>query len=97
MIKTEVIKKVSEKTGLSRKDVKKVVEELFRPGKGLISVTLKEEGKVTIAGFGTFFLRERSARTARNPKNGKAVNVPKRVYPAFKVAKTFKDFFKKSK
>ncbi len=95
MTKTEVIKKIAEKTGLSRKDVKAVIEALFRPGKGLISVTLKNEGKVTLAGFGTFFLRERSARNARNPKNGKQVTVPKRVYPAFKGAKTLKDSFRK--
>lgn len=93
MTKTEMIKKLSEKTGIQKKEVKKVIEALFRPGKGIISITLKEGDKITISGFGTFYHRERSARNARNPKNGKQVTVPKRIYPAFKPAKTLKNSF----
>lgn len=91
MTKSELIRKIAEKTGISKKDVKQVVEAMFRPGKGIISITLKEGEKVTISGFGTFHTRERSARIARNPKNGKEVKVERRLYPAFKPAKVLKE------
>lgn len=96
MTKTELIKRLSERTGLPQKDVRAVLEALTdaRPGKGVISEVLKGGGKVIVSGFGTFHVRERKARQARNPKTGGKVKVPKRTYPAFKPAKTFKDALK---
>ncbi len=97
MTKTELIKKLAEVTGLSQKDVRTVLEALTeaKPGKGLITTSLRQGEKVTISGFGTFYIRERNARQARNPKTGGRVKVPKRRYPAFKPAKTFKEALKK--
>jgi nucleoid DNA-binding protein len=97
MTKTQLIKKLAEITGLSQKDVRTVLEALTdsKPGKGLISTSLKQGEKVTISGFGTFYLRVRNARKARNPKTGKQVKVPKRFYPAFKPSKSLKDTLKK--
>jgi nucleoid DNA-binding protein len=88
MTKTELIRKLADVTGLSQKDVRMVLEALTdsRPNKGLITSSLKQGEKVTISGFGTFYIRERNARQARNPK---------RRYPAFKPAKTFKESLKK--
>ncbi|MEJ2368536.1 MAG: HU family DNA-binding protein [Acidobacteriota bacterium] len=99
MTKTELIKKLGEVTGLPQKDVRAVVDALFnsKPGKGLISTSLKMGQKVTLSGFGTFYIRERSARTARNPRTGSQVKVPSRTYPAFKPAKSFKDAIKSKK
>jgi len=94
MTKSELIKKISEKSGVPQGSVKKVLDVMFRPGKGIISITLKGGDKVTISGFGTFFARKRSQRTARNPRNGVEVKVPKRNYPAFKPAKSFKESIK---
>jgi nucleoid DNA-binding protein len=97
MTKTELIRKLSEVTGLSQKDVRTVLEALTdsKPGKGLITTSLRQGEKVTISGFGTFHTRERNSRSARNPKTGGKVKVPKRRYPAFKPAKTFKEAVKK--
>jgi len=97
MTKTQLIKKLAEITGLSQKDVRTVLEALTdaKPGKGIISTSLKHGEKVTISGFGTFYLRVRNARKARNPKTGKQVKVPKRHYPAFKPSKSLKDALKK--
>ena len=97
MTKTELIRKLSEMTHLSQKDVRAVIEALTesKPGKGLITTSLRQGEKVTISGFGTFYARERTARSARNPKTGGKVKVPKRRYPAFKPAKTFKESVKK--
>jgi DNA-binding protein HU-beta len=96
MTKTELIKKLAEITGLPQKDVRAVLEALTdaRPGKGVVSSQLRQGHKVIISGFGTFHVRERRARQARNPKTGGKVKVPKRVYPAFKPSKSFKDSLK---
>jgi len=94
MTKTETIKRISEITGLGQGNVKAVIDALT--GKqGVICATLKKGGRVIISGFGTFLVRERNARKARNPKTGGKVKVPKRRYPAFKPAKSLKDALKK--
>lgn len=97
MTKTELLKTLAEVTGLPRKDVRAVIEALTdaRPGKGIIATTLKRNQKVIISGFGTFYARERAARTARNPKTGGKVKVQKRRYPAFKPSKSFKEALRK--
>jgi DNA-binding protein HU-beta len=94
MTKTELIKQVADSTGLSQRDVHSILEALAGP-KGAVATTLKKGSKVIISGFGTFHTRKRKARRARNPKTGGAVKVPKRRYPAFKPAKTFKEALKK--
>jgi DNA-binding protein HU-beta len=97
MTKTELIRKLSEATGISLKDVRAVLEAMTetRPTHGIIAKCLKRGEKVTISGFGTFSTRDRSACSARNPKTGGKVKVPKRRYPAFRPAKTFKEALKK--
>ena len=95
MTKIGLIRRLSDVTGLSQKDVRVILEAITDSSKGLIAMSLKKGENVTIAGFGTFHVRERSARAARNPKTGGKVKVPKRRYPAFKAAKVFKEAFKK--
>lgn len=93
MTKLETIKKLSEVTGLSQKDVRAVIEAMLdtQPNRGVIAVALGRGEKVIISGFGTFFIRERRAQQARNPKTGRKVKVATRRYPAFKPAKTLKE------
>ena len=97
MTKSELIKALSTTTGIAQKDVRAILEALTLPkaGKGLIATCLKRGERAVISGFGTFYVRERAARKARNPRNGKAVKVSKRRYPAFKPAKSLKDALKK--
>lgn len=97
MTKTELIKKLADKTGVPQREVRAVLDALTnsRPGKGIISTSLKSGEQVVIAGFGTFHTRVRKARIARNPKTGGSVKVGDRLYPAFKPAKSFKDNLKK--
>lgn len=97
MTKTELVKALSGATGLSQKDVRTILEALTlpKPGKGIIATSLKRGDKVIISGFGTFHVRERVARKARNPRTGGTVKVGKRRYPAFKPAKSFKEALKK--
>ena len=97
MTKTEVIQKLADMTGVQKKDVRAVLDALMnaRPGKGIITTSLRNREKVTIAGFGTFHARVRKARKARNPKTGEQVKVTDRYYPAFKPAKSFKEALRK--
>lgn len=80
MNKRDLIRKTAEQTGLSQKDCEAVINALF----DTIRKTVESGEKVQIIGFGTFELRERAARTARNPRTGEAVEVPARRVPAFK-------------
>ncbi|SIT11389.1 HU family DNA-binding protein [Alicyclobacillus vulcanalis] len=80
MNKRDLIRKTAEGTGLSQKDCEAVINALF----DTIRKTVESGEKVQIIGFGTFELRERAARTARNPRTGEAVEVPARRVPAFK-------------
>jgi DNA-binding protein HU-beta len=52
-----------------------------------IRATLADRGKVTIAGFGTFSVVERSPRTGRNPKNGERIFIPARSVVRFKTGR----------
>ena len=52
---------------------------------------LKENGKVTLVGFGTFSAKKREARTGRNPQTGEAVKIAARTVPGFKAGNKLKD------
>ena len=55
---------------------------------------LKKGEEVSIAGFGIFSVKERKARTARNPRTGEAITVPAMKVPKFRAAKGLKDAVK---
>ncbi|MGL5811582.1 MAG: HU family DNA-binding protein [Nocardioides sp.] len=65
-------------------------ESAFDAVLGEISNALASGDKVTIHGFGTFEVRERSARTGRNPQTGEAIEIGASKAPAFKPALAFK-------
>jgi DNA-binding protein HU-beta len=93
MNKSELTAKLAKVTNLSHKDAKSVVDCLFdtRPRRGIIASELDAGRKVTIAGFGTFEMRERKARTGRNPRTGKPIDIGPSRYPAFKSGVSFKN------
>jgi len=93
MNKTELAQKLAKKTGLSFKDAKAAVDNIFdaRPGKGIIAIELDAGRKVTVPGFGTFSTVSRSARMGRNPKTGARIQIPAKKYPTFRAGKTLKD------
>lgn len=92
MTKTELVRKVSDSTGLPLKSVRAIVDALTNPDPrhGLIAASLNRGQRVIISGFGTFYSRTRQIRKARNPRTGRKVSVPKRRYPAFKPARSLK-------
>lgn len=83
--KTEIIAKLAEKNGLSKKQVKQLLEDLAN--------LAYEEAKnsFTIPGLGKLVLVERKARLARNPRTGEMVEVPAKKVVKFKVAKVCKE------
>jgi DNA-binding protein HU-beta len=92
MNKTELINAVAEVSELSMKDAGKAVDALFET----ISNTLAKEKKIQLIGFGTFEVRERAARTGRNPQTGEEIQIQASKIPAFKPGKELKDAVKNS-
>lgn len=91
MNKGDLVAKVAEQAGLSKKDAEKAVSAVFDS----ISDELKGGGKVQLVGFGTFEVRERAARTGHNPRTNEPMNIPASKVPAFKAGKALKDIVKK--
>ena len=87
MTKPDLITKIAEKSNLSKKDAAAALTALT----DVITEALKAEGKVAIPSLGTFELRERAARTGKNPRTGEKVEISAKRVPAFKPAKALKD------
>ena len=87
MNKTELIAAVAEKSGLSKKDAAAAVESVI----ATVSDSLVKGEKVQLVGFGTFEVKERAARTGKNPQTGAVVEIPASKTPAFKAGKALKD------
>ena len=80
MTKAELVEKVAERVKLNRKQAVDVINAITQS----ISDSLGEGNKVEIRGFGSFRVRDRNARTARNPKSGEWLEVPAKKVPFFK-------------
>ena len=87
MTKADIVEDVAQRTGLTKKEVGETVDLFLQKVGDLLS-----DGKhLEIRGFGTFKVKEREARMARNPRTGETVPVPARRVPVFKVSKMLKD------
>ena len=87
MNKTELIAAVAANAGLTKKDSDAAVNAVL----DAISAALANGDKVQIAGFGTFEVRAREARTGRNPLTKEVIEIPATRVPAFKAGKALKD------
>ncbi|BAR87726.1 DNA-binding protein HBsu (plasmid) [Bacillus thuringiensis serovar tolworthi] len=90
MNKTELVKTVGEKAVLTQKDAAAATQAVL----DTITSALANEEKVQILGFGTFEVRERSARTGRNPQTGEEMQIAASKAPAFKAGKELKEAVK---
>ena len=90
MNKSELIAKIAEKSGLNQKDAGKALDGLTQA----VSDALANGGTVQLVGFGTFSVKERAARTGRNPQTGEEIQIPAKKAPIFKAGKAFKDAVK---
>lgn len=87
MNKAELIATIAETSGVSKKDTEQVLNAFI----ATVQKTLKQDGKVQIPGFGSFEVRERAARSGRNPLTGEAIEIAAAKVPAFKAGKGMKD------
>ena len=87
MTKAELVDLIAEKADLTKEDAGRALDAVME---GVIK-GLKETGKVTLVGFGTFSAKKREARTGRNPQTGEAVKIAARTVPGFKAGNKLKD------
>ena len=88
MTKSELVDKLVESNGiLTRKESEVIISLVFDS----MSEALKEGEKVEIRGFGSFTVRDREAREARNPKSGELVKIPSKKTPFFKTGKDLRE------
>jgi len=87
MNKVEFIDAVANKTKLSKKNSREVIDAVLE----VITETLAKKEQVALVGFGTFSVSERAARTAKVPGTDKTVNVEAKTVAKFKAGKLLKD------
>ena len=90
MNKTELVNAIAAKTGLSKKDSDAALAATVEA----ITEALKAGDKIALVGFGTFEVRERAARTGKNPATGETIEIAACKAPAFKAGKALKDAVK---
>jgi DNA-binding protein HU-beta len=93
MNKSELVQNLAATADLSKADAQRAVDALFGTD-GVIAHALKQGNKVQITGFGTFETRERKARTGRNPRTGKEIQIEASISPSFRAGKGLKDAVK---
>lgn len=90
MNKKELVAALAEKAGMTKVDAGAVLETVIT----IISEELAKGEEVVLYGLGKFEVRERAARSGRNPATGEAITIPASKSPAFKAAKALKDAVK---
>ena len=92
MTKSDIIKEVATGTGLTKVEIEAVLEGVILS----IGDSLKRGERVDIRGFGSFIVKHRAARNARNPATREIVKLQERFIPAFKVSNILKNIVNKS-
>ena len=87
MKKAELAAIVAEKAGLTKKDADAAITAVVEA----VTEALVNGDKVQLVGFGTFEVRERGARTGKNPRTGEVIEIAACKQPAFKAGKALKD------
>ena len=87
MNKTELINEIAVKAGLSKKDAEKALNATVDS----IAAALAAGEKVQVSGLGIFEVKERAARTGRNPHTGETIEIAASKAPVFKAGKGLKD------
>ncbi len=87
MTKTELIDTIADEAEISKAAAGRALAAM----QGAITRSLVDGEPVSLIGFGTFLVRERGARTGRNPQTGAEMPIAASKAPAFKPARSFKD------
>lgn len=87
MNKTELIDAMAEDAGITKAEAKKALGSFL----GNVTETLKKGDKISLVGFGTWSVSERSAREGRNPQTGQTINIPAKIIVKFKAGTELSD------
>jgi DNA-binding protein HU-beta len=87
MNKAELVNAIANETCLSKKDTEATINSFVN----VVSNALENKENVQLIGFGTFEIRERAARTGRNPQTGEELKISASTVPAFKAGKALKE------
>jgi len=85
--KADIVDRVAGGTGLTKLETEAIIEGFLKT----VIESLKEGNSIEIRGFGSYKVKKKKARQARNPKTGEQVFVPEHHVPTFKFSKDFKD------
>ncbi|MFA6057898.1 MAG: HU family DNA-binding protein [Taibaiella sp.] len=85
MNKAELIEQIAKDAGLTKVQANEVLNSFTNA----VVSTLKKGENVTLVGFGTFSVSQRSARNGRNPQTGEVIKIKARKLPKFKAGKDF--------
>ena len=91
MTKIEIVREIASKTGLPTKDVMVIVESLM----DTIKSSMENGEEVFLRGFGSFIIKRRAEKTARNISKNTTVIIPAHDIPAFRPAKEFMEMVSK--
>ena len=92
MTKAEIVGSISEKSGIEKADVLRVVEDFMKE----VKVALESDENVYLRGFGSFIIKTRAEKTGRNISKNTTIKIPAHNTPAFKPAKVFVEGVKKN-
>ncbi len=87
MNKTDLIDAIAESADISKAAAGRAVDGFV----DAVTAALKKGDQVSLVGFGSFSVRERAARTGRNPQTGATIEIKASKTPAFKAGKALKD------
>jgi len=92
MTKAEIVGSISEKSGIEKADVLRVVEDFMKE----VKVALEGDQNVYLRGFGSFIIKTRAEKTGRNISKNTTIKIPAHNIPSFKPAKVFVEGVKKN-
>jgi len=85
--KSELIDRIAASSDLPKASAGRALDAMI----GTVSDALKDGDQVVLVGFGTFSVKDRAARTGRNPQTGDPIDIPAAKIPSFKAGKALKD------
>ena len=90
MTKRELILKMADDSGITRKDTEKVLNAFISE----VTLALKKKEQVRLFDLGTFLVKKRKARNGRNPKTGEIIKIKAKMVPVFRPAKALREAVK---
>lgn len=87
MTKADIVERINQNIGLSKKESAEMVEQVFE----IMKNTLESGDKIKIAGFGNFVVKQKADRRGRNPQTGDAITISARRILTFKPSQVLKN------